>query len=114
MAVGKSGLVMSLPTLNNSCLLYIGINTTMHFKTLCVCLTVLTGVLSFVGGNVSGIILGILLSVAAYKIKNKVQKKSNQTPVYDSVRERYVSANLKTIPMEENDAYGSRIPTDCS
>ena len=66
MAVGKSGLVMSLALPNNSPLLYIGINTTMYFKTLCVCLTVLTGVLSFVGGNVFGIILGIFLSVAAY------------------------------------------------
>ena len=101
-------------------------------------LTVLTGVLSFVGGNVSGIILAIFLFIAAYKIKNKTQKKSNQTPgnnyktpvsdyetpvnnyktpvydyetpVYDYVEGNFVRANSKTTRMELNDAYGSRIP----
>ena len=58
----------------------------------------------------SGIILGIFLSFAAYKIKNKVQKKSTQTPVYDLVGERVVGANSRPIHMEQNDAYSSVIP----
>ena len=71
--------------------------------------TVLTGVLSFVGGNVSGIILGIFLLLMIYKIRNKTQNKSNQTPVYDYVGES-VGVNSQVIQMEENDAYGLRKP----
>ena len=73
---------------------------------MCVFLTVVATVLSFVGGSVSGIILGIFLSVAAYNIKNKTQMKSNQTPVYDCVGESVGGVNSQAIHMEENDAYG--------
>ena len=72
--------------------------------------TVLTGVLSFVGGNVSGIILAIFLLIAAYKIKNKIRKESTQTPVYDNVKESVGGMNSLAIHMEENDAYGMRKP----
>ena len=58
----------------------------------------------------SGIILAIFLFIAACKIKNKTQKKSNEAPVYDYVGENLVGANSKTIHMELNDAYGSRVP----
>ena len=58
----------------------------------------------------SGIILGMFLLLVAYKIRNKTQKKSNQTPVYDYVGESVGGVNSQAIHMEENDAYGLRKP----
>ena len=58
----------------------------------------------------SGIILGMFILLVAYKIRNKTQKKSNQTLVYDYVGESVGGVNSQVIHMEENDAYGLRKP----
>ena len=60
------------------------------------CIDSFAAALSFVGGNVSEIILGMFQSVISYKIKNEIQKKSNQSPVYDYVEE-IVGASSRTI-----------------